>query len=289
MNIVEGIIKRYISLKHKYTHKNTSHKYKGSLKVLQNEVSVINDKIPLGTSAWENNRRNIRKSILEFDDISNFINWDVIQKTMFYEAPKVEYQEVIKNELLFRSIEESRIGNPKPYYLNQNSSGNLVHHAYSVSRLFNKCKLNYFSKIIEFGGGYGSMCRLFRNMNYSEEYIIFDLPEFLALQKFYLKSVNKKYINNTVFISDVNKLSNDNLNTLFIATWSLSEMPIDLREKLLEYVTFDYCLIAFQSEFDGINNVKYFNGFKNRYNDIDFDIIPIGHLKGHFYLIGARK
>ena len=30
-----------------------------------------------------------------------------------------------------------------------------------------------FVKVVEFGGGYGSMCRLFRNMNYLNKYIIF--------------------------------------------------------------------------------------------------------------------
>ena len=42
-------------------------------------------------------------------------------------------------------------------------------------------------------------------------------------------------------------------SVLFIATWSLSEMPLILREELLEGFVFNYCVIGFQAEFDGIN------------------------------------
>src|SRR5207244_11597755 len=43
--------------------------------------------------------------------------------------------------------------------------------------------------VLEFGGGYGSMCRLFHNLGFRGRYLIFDLPAFSALQRFFLRSI----------------------------------------------------------------------------------------------------
>ena len=287
MNLIDRIKNRYISLKHTNRTINNEYIDNQKVKLLRDEIIKINTNIPLGTSSWENNRKEIRKAILN-DNLSDFINWNVIQKTMFFVAPKVEYLEVISNQILSKSIKEFKLGNPKPYFLDSSTSGNLIHHAYSISQLLKKCDLKEFNNVVEFGGGYGSMCRLFKNMGYTDKYIIFDLPEFSALQRFYLSSVNVNYTKNVTFTGEMTHLDNNKLSTLFIATWSLSEMPISLREDLLKNLSFEYCIIAFQSEFDGINNIDYFNNFKNRYKNINFDIYPIEHLKNHFYLVGVK-
>jgi hypothetical protein len=40
--------------------------------------------------------------------------------------------------------------------------------------------------IVEFGGGFGSMCRLIGALGFRGRYVIFDLPPVLALQRYYL-------------------------------------------------------------------------------------------------------
>ena len=288
MNIIDRLKRKYVFLIHKYFKVNQLEINKDYLKILQDDICIIRDNIPLDTSSWDNNRKEIRKAIIK-GDLSDFINWDVIQRTMFFEAPRVEYETVMCNSVLSTAINESKVGNPKRYYLDMSTSGNLIHHAYSISQLLNNCDIQDFNKVIELGGGYGSMCRLFRNMNYFGKYIIYDLPEFSSLQKFYLSSVDTKYTDNTVFSSDLNILNDDNIRALFIATWSFSEMPIELREQLLNYMKFDYCIIAFQEEFDGIDNINYFNKFMNKYKHINFNITPIEHLRNHYYLVGTKK
>jgi len=288
MNIIDRLKRKYVFLFHKYFLINKFVINKDYLKILKDEIYIISDNIPLGTSLWENNRKEIRKAILK-GDLSDFINWDVIQRTMFFEAPRVEYEAVMCNSILSTAINESTVGNPKRYYLDMSTSGNLVHHAYSISHLLKNSDLRDFDKVIEIGGGYGSMCRLFRNMNYFGKYIIYDLPELSALQKFYLSSVAAEYTENTIFSSDLKKLNNDNISALFIATWSFSEMPIELREQLLNHIIFDYCIISFQEEFDGINNIDYFDQFMKKYKHINFNIIPIEHLRNHYYLVGTKK
>jgi hypothetical protein len=41
--------------------------------------------------------------------------------------------------------------------------------------------------IIEFGGGFGSMCRLVHALGFRGQHIIFDLPPVWALQRYYLR------------------------------------------------------------------------------------------------------
>lgn len=292
MNVIAKIRKTFYRIKHNCRRKNRNYYSINDIKILQDKIFSINESISLGTSTWENFRREIRTKILE-GYLSDFLNWNVIQQSMFHEANEIEYLEVMKNPLLSISVKESNVGNPKPYFLDNSTSGNLIHNAYSVVKLFNKLKdpQKELKRIIEFGGGYGSMCRLFRNMEFSGKYIIFDLPEFSALQKFYLNSINTKYIKNTIFAGkeDMNKYSNDSLGTLFIATWSFSEMPLELREEILNNLKFNYCIIAFQNQFDGIDNLKYFNNFIKKYKNINFDLSPIKHLEGNYYLIGTKK
>lgn len=287
MSVLDFIKRRCVSIKHQISKLSLDDLNTELVNILKSKISEIDTKVPHGTSSWEQNRKQLRQMILEAD-LADFLNWEVIQRTMFYEAPKLEYQAVITNDMLAQAIVESRIGNPKPYFLNTQTSGNLVHHAYSVLMLLNKRRDINFESIIELGGGYGSMCRLFRNMGFNNKYVILDLPEFSALQEFYLGSIKQDFIKNTFFENDFTELMQPTEDNLLLATWSLSEMPIKLRTEILENLNFNSCVIAFQSEFDGIDNVKYFNEFIIKYSHISFELIPINHLNGHYYLIGTK-
>ena len=285
MGLVDKIKIRLTNFKHNISDINDHSVNTKFYKILIEEIKLISKKHHLTDSPWDNYRKEIRRAILE-DDISDFLNWDVIKATMFYEPGKQQYEVVKNNQKLLRSIKETKVGNPKPYWLNSSTSGNAVNHAYSISKLLEKCDVSSFSKIIEFGGGYGNMCRLFRNNGFTKKYTIYDLPEFLALQRYYLNSVGKG--ENTILTEDIESLVDNKLNTLLIATWSLSEMPLELRKKLI-VVKFDYCLIGFQSEFDGIDNIEYFEQFEKNHPNINFHIEPAQNIKNNFYLIGIKK
>ena len=88
-------------------------------------------------------------------------------------------------------LEEDSAGDPKPYKGYRRSSGNRIHQAYHLARFQEETGLpvSRFPLIVEFGGGYGSLCRLVHKLGFKGQYIIFDLPEFVALQKFYLGSL----------------------------------------------------------------------------------------------------
>ena len=285
MKLIDKIKIKLTNFKHSTRVINDYHVNAEFYKTLIKEIKVISKKYQLGDSPWDNNRKEIRRAILE-DDISDFLNWDIIKKTMFYEPGKFQYEVVKNNKKLLKSIKETKVGNPKPYWLDSSTSGNAVNHAYSISKLLEKCDFSDFNNIVEVGGGYGSMCRLFRNNGFTKKYTIFDLPEFSSLQRYYLNSVGEG--ENTVLTEDIKSLSDDNLITLLIATWSISEMSVELRKKLSS-VKFNYCLIGFQSEFDGVDNVEYFENFKKTYTNFNFYIEPAQNIKNNFYLIGVKN
>ena len=76
MNIIDRLKRKYVFLLHKYLQINQFEINKDYLKTLQDEIYIISDNIPLGTSSWGSNRKEIRKAIIK-GDLSNFINWDV--------------------------------------------------------------------------------------------------------------------------------------------------------------------------------------------------------------------
>ena len=116
------------------------------------------------------------------------------------------------------------------------------------------------------------MCRLFHNLGFQGRYLIFDLPQFSALQTYYLKTLNlpvssidelMRSKTRVSCISDYETLKEIILNKLkiekklFIATWSLSETPISVRENIIPFIyDFENYLIAYQDKFGEVDNVE---------------------------------
>ena len=132
------------------------------------------------------------------EDPRAFLRWPTIAKAMF-----VSNQPYLSIELLsLRSrrdwrrrwrpaLRESPVGHPVPFWALPWSSGNLIHHAYHLAQFEARTgrPAERFPAVFEFGGGYGSMCRLFHQLGFSGRYVIYDLPQFSALQAFYLGSL----------------------------------------------------------------------------------------------------
>ena len=167
------------------------------------------------------------------------------------------------------------------------------------------------SFIFEFGGGYGSMCKLVHNLNFKGRYVIFDLPPLSALQSFFL-NMNRisaisynEYLeinsNGVICVSEFEQLKtiiSDNRNisdAVFIANWSLSESPINLRHSILPLVrSFKAFLVAYQGLFGDIDNVKFFEEeLVNANKNIKWHNWKIKHLsnqryRDNYYLMGNK-
>ncbi len=285
-------------------------------KKLQKQILLLKSPSILKTTtssekSWNEFRLKLRYNILT-NNPNDFLNFDVIRYTMFNDAHINEY-EYLKNhtnkELWSKLLRENSTGTPPPYRYDYSTSGNLVHTVYNFVQFADKTgiDINKFDKIIEFGGGYGCLCRIIKQYGFKGQYIITDLPEFLFLQEYYLKSSgkinnvirdyydNSNTINNVLLLDDFSKLANikvnPNENILFIATWSFSEIPISLRETVLKQLnrfSLKNYFIAYQKQFEDVNNVKYFADFTNIRQDTKWIKYDIEHLKDNCYLFGQK-
>ena len=263
---------------------------------------------PGAESFWQESRGTFR-SLLMNDDPRRFLTWDIVKFTMF--VGNLPYIEEELNRLRdskdwhsrwCKSIRETQVGLPEKYPTFPISSGNLIHHAFNLLQFEERTgqKVETFKLIVEFGGGYGSMCRLIHNLGYKGKYIIFDLPELSALQRFFLKSNNIEIFNDNsidqfssgvICISNIAELANllkDQTVDLFIATWSISETPESFREKFLELVSdANNYLIGYQDCFGEVDNKQYFSKWSASKEDFNWSNWKIPHLQSDNLLIGS--
>jgi hypothetical protein len=131
------------------------------------------------------------------------------------------------------------------------------------------------------------MAKLINNLGFNGKYVIFDIPEFLALQKYYLRSADT--IENFDFIERIEKLEDSNPD-IFIATWSLSESPIKTRDEFLRKIGKpQYALIAYQANFESIDNIKYFQEYRKNNQNYNWIDCEISHLPKNYYLTGKKN
>lgn len=260
------------------------------------------------SKAWSTNITRL-KSLIEKEDPRAFLRWDVIRDTMFvvqapYSWNELRYLRARRDwrRRWAQAIRESRVGRPLrlPFY--PATSGNLLHHAYHLARFEEATLLpaHQFSDVVEFGGGYGSMCRLFFNLGFKGRYVIFDLPAFSYLQKYYLSSLGLTVSRelsvgaSVSCVSDIRELLHHisqlgGDGAIFIATWSLSVASEEDRQPLETVLrTFSAVLIAFQERFGEVDNRIYFDRLRSSIAGMDWRSTAISHLPGNYYLFGRR-
>ena len=123
------------------------------------------------------------------------------------------------------------------------------HHYQTYQRLSGN-KINRFNRIVELGGGCGDFCRFVRDMGYDGEYVIWDLPMVSLIQQISLSDVS---------VSFTHHVPKPAPRTLFVATWSLSETPLEFREDMVKKLSPNNYLICYQHEFEDLSNTEYFD------------------------------
>lgn len=263
---------------------------------------------------WADNMNRLREHVISGNP-REFLRWDVILKTMFVNQARYISTELnfLKNSPEWAArwrpaIAESPVGHPPPYIFYPDSSGNLIHHAYHLAQFEKKSGMRVQDTdfVFEFGGGYGSMCRLLFNLGFRGKYVIFDLPPFAALQKYYLKTIGLPVYPSDSFsaslpgvacLSDASELDKviagraASKNPMFIATWSISESPVAVRRAILPLISdFKAFLIAYQANFAEIDNVAFFNSWKNKLQRVAWSDWQIEYTPGQsYYLVGISK
>lgn len=239
---------------------------------------------------WLWHCRDLRRCIEE-KDLTTFLSWPVIRKTMF-----VGDSLIVKDELeaLRNSpngwdrwdwaIREDDFGMPERLPWMKETSGNMIHQAYHLSRWEETVGtlVGDLDSIVEFGGGYGAMARLVHRLGFRGRYMIYDLPEFSALQDFYLSGIG---------IPAMLKTTGDDIfpdpldADLLIACFSLGEVSPRLRDAFLEFPFRSYLIVS-QRTWNGCDLFEYFDAFADGRPDLVWKtwIDPI--LRGERYWIG---
>ena len=260
---------------------------------------------------WKEFRDQVRR---DFDahDPRTFLRWPIIRHAMCLTNSGAVVPEYFGLRLSGQwarfepGVQESLTGDPIRFLYYPRSSGSLLHHCHHVLRFEETTGANLpaMDVIVEFGGGYGSMCRLLHRLGFSGRYFIYDLPEFSALQRYFLQSLGFPVQAGTADVSrpgiylftDFEALRAA-LATLpaeakktFLATWSLSESPVELRDRFLPLVAaFDFFLIAFQDRFYEVDNNAFFTRFVDATAErIAWQKKRLRHLPGNNYLFGRR-
>lgn len=115
-------------------------------------------------------------------------------------------------------------------------------------------KLSKMDRIIEFGAGIGELCDIIYKLGFKGQYIIYDFPEVGAIQKWYHTALGHQKVLHTSDLSDLSEAD------LCIGTWSLTEMPLTLRDQILERTKDSKnWLISYSKEIFGIDNEAWVN------------------------------
>jgi hypothetical protein len=172
---------------------------------------------PASETAWRQNIVELRHHVLH-DDPREFLRWPVVERTMFLTTHERMELRFLKDssewEVRWRSaLKEDQVGHPTPSPFYPSSSGNRIHHAYHLARFERELDLrvDQLSLVLEFGGGYGGMCRLIHRLGFRGRYLLYDLPEFSALQASFLFAYQDHFgeVNNVEWFNQLQQLDSD--------------------------------------------------------------------------------
>ena len=265
-------------------------------------------------SEWQLYLKRLEYLILN-DDVSKFLQWDIIQDTMFvgnkkYIDTELQYLLSLNNfEAKWKGVMiDPGVGSPPKFKAFPLSSSNRIHNTYHLTQLelYLNINIENISTILEYGGGYGCLSDIMNKITQFESYNIYDLKEFNCLQKYYLSQTLEnrkiKFIHSSADkLSDINlfyefDILNNNISkiinnesNLFIANWSLSESPLSIRNKFISLLPkFTYICIGFQKNFKELDNIQYFNQVILSLTNYEVKIIEINHLPNNYYLFAKR-
>lgn len=143
-----------------------------------------------------------------------------------------------------------------------------------------------FDVIVEFGGGYGSLCRVARRLGFAGTYVIHDLLPFSVLQRLYLQMLRwptapldaPKANRGMTYLATAPEITAawidhvlPTARGLLMGTWSLSEAPMEVRQPFISRLDkFQAVLVAYQRVSDGIDDVAYFEDVQKSHKHWSF-------------------
>ena len=238
---------------------------------------------------WARYRYEIRKDMLE-QDIEDFTHWPTITCTMFVaNAPYIdrEWKTIAPYPRYRKAAEEYPLGRPI-LFRDSRASGNSIHQTYHLSQweAWSGIKAEQLERVVEFGGGFGSMRARFERLGYTGQYNLYDTPEFSLLQEWYLSNLGIPAIYCPLERDRFRPL--DPGCDLLIACYSLSEVSPELRTAFFDSAAPQNVLIASQDGYGGEGLEVSWKQFTARRPNYHWEFQEITSLPGHFYLFGEK-
>ena len=282
--------------------KISNNEIKNQLINIKNDKNIINN-------FWDNQSDKIINEFLNKNP-KNFLKFKSIGETMFVgRRTKYIYLELInliRYKNYFKKIKNllfcNNFGKPATFPINilfRNTNSNMIHQAYHLLKLKQETNINLdeIENIFEFGGGYGSLCKIFDNEGFKGNYYIYDLPLMSYIQNYWITNSNFINLKNIYLINDTENIPEIKNNifgkkNLFISNWALSESPIELRNKFTDFFKyFEYISLAIQNNFQGVDNISYIDELKkdllHSANMFLFEK-KINHIKNSSYIYGMK-
>ena len=235
---------------------------------------------------WTDYRTELRSNIAHKDP-RLFLRWPVV------EGPMVARKEWIIHALpeiqsigLLPLLTEDALGGPR-WIPGTETSPNLLQKAYQIVRFQRATgrRVADFA-VTEFGAGYGAMAKVMHRFGV-RSVRLYDLPEYSALQRYYLSLLNIK----VETLSPPVPFPHGGTGSMLVATWSLSETPLSLRAEIQDAImSYDAFLIAYKEQFFETDNILYFKTLMRNMPGISWTQEQIYSLPGdHRYLFGVRE
>jgi len=251
---------------------------------------------------------------IETSDPIEFMRWPPVGATM---VGRTTLKGVIPYWRLRRSgawrrvwrkaLRRPNFGHPPPFLVAPWTDAVAVQHAYHLLAFEQSTGQSFIDAdtIVDIGGGYGSMARIVHALGFRGSYVIFDQPPVLALQRYYLglhgiaavdadsgDAVGAPVVLCRSIEQVTRSLTRPGRTRLsLLSTWALSEMPLELRlqlEPLLQLPSCAKALLAYQTQFEGVDNRRYFTELIERagkswtWQHFDMDFNP-----GNVYAFGV--
>jgi len=208
--------------------------------------------------AWSRRRVEIRTKMFETDDWSDFKKWPVVTASLY--SGRIPNTDAEEFWMRGSSLHDTLI---RIDAIPEN--GTSIHQAYLLWWLGvvfpDECspfKLENLT-IAEFGGGYGEMYKFLYNLGHDGKYYVYDFPELLILQKYFLISNDVPLDEWHPCFTAERWLEAKNAD-LLVSLCALSEAPV-LDRQIVDEIEPKIMAIRYQPEWDGVNNTEYFKNY----------------------------
>lgn len=213
---------------------------------------------------WEYWRRDLWKRVTDGENPAEFWTWPCVYHPLlnnhWLHLMKCELDKLSSSFILTEEVVPP-VNGAFDYIPETPYSATLTHQLYHVHQWEKTTGqiISDLSTIVEFGAGYGALALLVHRLGFKGAYYIIDLPEFSLLQQYYLsntgEAVNVKWSKDCKDILDVD---------LFVALYSLSETPYEMRDEYLSNIPAKSHLFLYSNRFADYDNVAYFDGYTKR-------------------------